>query len=95
MKTPYELFGYEVGPGWMKIVRPLVDQANAEGATILQIKEKFGGLRFYVGGASEELLEAIDRAEEESYKTCEVCGEPGVPRRGGWIRTLCDGCNDK
>lgn len=29
-------------------------------------------------------------AEELSYKTCEVCGKEGKPRKGDWISTLCD-----
>jgi len=29
-------------------------------------------------------------AEVLSSKTCEVCGEKGVVRKGGWIKTLCD-----
>ena len=56
-----------------------------------QVKEKFGGLRFYLdSSATEKLHDAIRLAEDESYKTCELCGEPGEPRREGWIKTLCD-----
>jgi hypothetical protein len=29
-------------------------------------------------------------AEEESLKTCDVCGKPGTSRFGGWIVTRCD-----
>ena len=34
--------------------------------------------------------EITSHAEELSYKTCEVCGKPGVTRNGSWISTLCD-----
>lgn len=47
-------------------------------------------LRFYVNGTSEEMDDAIDRAERKSYTICEVCGEKGKKRNGGWILTLCD-----
>ncbi len=57
---------------------------------LVQVKEKFGGLRFYADGGSSELQAQIELAEAMSYRTCETCGAPGVPRRGGWIRTLCD-----
>ena len=60
-----------------------------EDAHVLQVKEKWGGLRFYVSGTTE-LLDFIDEMEARSLKTCEVCGQPGKPREGGWIRTLCD-----
>ena len=79
-----------VGEGWHGIVRPLVEKANAEGASIAQIKEKFGGLRFYVDGGSDELHSMIDAAQERSAQTCEKCGKQGKRRSGGWIKTLCD-----
>lgn len=77
-------------PGWKAIIDPLLAQADAEGATVLQIKEKFGGLRFYVDG-SDKLEEMISQAEADSFKTCELCGKPGVLRStGSWLKTLCD-----
>lgn len=58
--------------------------------TIVQIKEKFGGLRFYVDGANLDQEKYIDFAESLSVRVCEVCGKPGRRRQGGWIKTLCD-----
>ena len=55
-----------------------------------QVKEKFGGLRVYLTSSTDEMEQAIRQAEEESFKTCEICGEPGALRRGGWLATLCD-----
>ena len=62
-----------------------------------QIKEKFGGLRIYynVGGAVvDEAIEAISAAEElaeaRAMHTCELCGAPGMLRRGSYMQTLCD-----
>lgn len=56
----------------------------------VQIKEKFGTLRFYTEGGDEEIYGMIRMAESMSCVTCEVCGSPGKQRHGGWIRTLCD-----
>ena len=56
----------------------------------VQVKEKFGGLRFYVNGATEEMYNFISFAESMSYKTCEVCGSPGKTYTDGWHQTLCD-----
>jgi hypothetical protein len=79
-----------VGPGWAKILDKLYD-VKPRSVYVAQVKEKFGGLRFYVGSASEEFFDAIDAAEEESYKTCEQCGEPGELREDlSWILTLCE-----
>lgn len=58
----------------------------------VQVKEKFGGLRFYVNNYDDYVRGAIAMAESMSYHTCEVCGNAGLTRGGGWIRTLCDSC---
>ncbi len=55
-----------------------------------QIKEKFGGLRFYYHGGDNYIRGLVSMAESWASKTCEQCGAPGVIRRGGWIRTLCN-----
>lgn len=61
------------------------------GVVAVQVKEKWGGLRFYVNGSDEYVDGLIAMAEGMSYRTCEVCGNPGKTRAGGWVRTLCDG----
>jgi len=55
-----------------------------------QIKEKFGGLRFYHVGGDSMIDGMISMAEAWAAHTCEVCGQPGQARGGGWIKTLCD-----
>jgi hypothetical protein len=77
-----------VGPGWASLIDAIYDRLP-EDAYILQVKEKWGGLRFYVDGTSE-LLDFISEMENKSLEMCEVCGQPGKPREGGWIRTLCE-----
>ena len=59
-----------------------------------QVKEKFGGLRFYMTMGTDEVYGLIDKAEALSRKTCEECGEPGEERSGGWIHTLCNNCHE-
>ncbi len=56
----------------------------------IQIKEKFGGLRFYIYGGDEFCRGVINMTESMSYKTCESCGNIGSLREDGWMRTLCD-----
>lgn len=63
---------------------------------IVQIKEKFAGLRIYYdidGDADEDVRkqidDAIDKAEIDSYTICEVCGEQGKVQKKGWWKTLC------
>jgi hypothetical protein len=57
---------------------------------VVQIKEKFGGLRFYYDGGDEYVRGLCDMAERTSYVTCEQCGNPGVLRGGYWMHTACD-----
>ncbi len=57
---------------------------------VQQIKEKFGGLRFYYEGGDDHISGMVDMAESWAGHTCETCGNMGKQREGGWIRTLCD-----
>jgi len=95
LKTPYELFGWEIRKGWEPLVKELIDRLKKEtdwDGEITQIKEKFGGLRFYIGKGSKPIWDLIDEYEKKSYEICEDCGKPGKLRTEGryWIRTLCD-----
>lgn len=55
-----------------------------------QIKEKFGGLRFYYHGGDDHIHGMVTMAEAWASHTCETCGNKGERRHGGWVRTLCD-----
>jgi len=57
---------------------------------VAQIKEKFGGLRFYYDGGNDIIAGMVSMAEAWAEHTCEECGKPGQSRTGGWIKTLCD-----
>lgn len=97
-ETPYELFGIECGDGWSSIIQPILDyiRENPE-IEILQIKEKWGGLRIYTGGTTKELDKMIRDAEEESYRVCEICGsrEHVGQTCGRWTITICKDCLEK
>lgn len=58
--------------------------------TVNQIKEKFGGLRFYYSGGDDTIDGMVRMAESWAAYSCEECGSRGTKRGGGWIRTLCD-----
>jgi len=86
----------ECGDGWFDIISKLSRDLKSLGFTgrVVQIKEKFGGLRYYVSEASLEVYNRIDEAEKASYSTCELCGSPGKLTRpdGFWYQTLCKKC---
>ena len=92
--------GFQHGDGWFDILwrlcvdlEPLVAGHEFE---VVQVKEKFGGLRFYVRldglrlRQDDAIRRRIGAAMEESFHTCEICGQPGKLREERCIRTLCD-----
>lgn len=95
-------FGFECGDGWFDLLDTLCGQlANLKPAdgpddplplTALQVKEKYGTLRFYLGACSDEALALVDLAEAMSARICESCGNRGRTRGTTWLKTLCDPC---
>jgi hypothetical protein len=93
-------FGFQHGDGWFDILWRLGEDLESlvrefEAATgqkfeVLQVKEKFGGLRIYVSEANDAIRQRLERAISESFRTCEVCAQQGERREGNWIKTLCD-----
>lgn len=58
---------------------------------VTQVKEKFGGLRFYVQQGTDEVYKLVSEAEAKSYHICEVCGVGGeLIVVGGIYMTRCD-----
>jgi hypothetical protein len=91
MNTTRENIKLMVGPGWAKLLDEVYDRLEKfPDSYISQIKEKWGRLRIYVFGVDEATLDFIDDIEERSGTICEVCGEPGELRDGGWIVCRCD-----
>jgi hypothetical protein len=67
-----------------------LDEESLKVPVAVQVKEKFGGLRFYVQAATDKHYSYINFAESMSYRTCEECGAPGKTYTDGWHTTLCD-----
>lgn len=62
--------------------------------TVDQVKEKFGGLRFYYSGGDETIHGMVWLAEHQSYYICEICGSTeNIGTTKGWIRVLCENCS--
>lgn len=95
-------FGLEVGDGWYDLIDNLCNTIqtyisnNSETVkqiNIVQVKEKFGGLRFYTNGGNDLIYGMIWFAEDLSYKICEVCGKKGkLIEQKNRIITLCSKC---
>ena len=93
-------FGLCVGDGWYWLIDQLcrelqfdIDNNDKPQVVASQVKEKFGGLRFYVNSATDEQYGAINFAETLSYTICEMCGTTeGVKQTEGLITSLCKKC---
>lgn len=94
-------WGFECGDGWYDLIDRLcsnlqwnTDKNNHTGkypqVVAVQVKEKFGGLRFYVDRSTDVQEAVIGFVENLSYHTCDVCGAPGKQRGSGWVTTRCD-----
>ena len=89
-------FGFSCGYGWFTLIDTLcarlqfeTDRNGAPQVVASQVKEKFGGLRFYVRSATDEQSGMIDMAEALSAHICEVCGHPGRVLVHGSAMTRC------
>jgi len=85
-------WGFDCLDGWFDLIYDLSQKLEIVSPTTeaTQVKEKFGGLRFYHNGVTEEGYKLIQNAEAKSYHICEICGNKGVVREDlGWVRTLC------
>ena len=59
---------------------------------IVQIKEKYGYLRWYDNWTTNKIQQIIGKYENLSMKTCINCGKPATKMTTGWIMPFCDDC---
>jgi len=77
---------------------PIVIPEPIPQVTLDQVKEKFGTLRFYYSGGDDYIRGMVSLAESLSGVTCEGCGnqaQTNWPEPGGWVRTICESCEEK
>lgn len=90
--------------GWAKLcedlcaeLKPLLEKVGyVDKYKLCQVKEKFGGLRWYDNGVPtaiyDEYSALLHKYEDLSYKTCCVCGAPASYESTGWISPFCECC---
>jgi hypothetical protein len=83
--------------GWHDVVYAALTKieevavANNLKTKVAQIKEKDGGLAFYVDNSTSEVDTIVEKAVTSCYHTCEKCGKYGMIRSDiGWYQTLCE-----
>lgn len=62
---------------------------------VVQVKEKFGGLRWYDDGCPESTKDIIHKYEILSTSLCVECGKPATKHTSPWILPVCDACYNK
>ena len=90
----------ECGDGWFDLIWNLCESIekelellnNSEEFMVIQVKEKFGQLRFYSTYKTDKILDLVQDAESKSQLICENCGNTGERRKTTWIFTRCDKC---
>ncbi len=97
-------WGIDCGDGWYWLIDNLcsslqfdIDKNNEPQLEAVQVKEKFGTLRFYTNGSTDKQDGMISLAEFMSSSICENCGEIGktTTNKVGYIQTLCKKCRGK
>ncbi|MDP2683473.1 MAG: hypothetical protein Q8P20_00295 [bacterium] len=77
-------FGICCGDGWYNIInnaclliqQRLISRQHVKQVEAVQVKEKYGSLRFYYDGGDDYINGVVAMAEELSIFTCERCGGP-------------------
>lgn len=93
-------FGFECGDGWADLLVELCEKIQSRLNTFepqvaseivaLQVKEKYGTLRFYISAYDDTIGGYIREAEKKSAVTCERCGKVGSVRGSVWLYAACD-----
>ena len=89
----------DVDEGWYQLVVDCDKELTGVDPKhqIYQVKEKFGGLRYYVKPSNLDdkhtlirIGDIIRKYEDTAWKTCSATGKPGVLMKsiGGWLKTL-------
>jgi hypothetical protein len=78
-----ECTGIECGIGWSNILNSLFSELSKnKEVRIVQVKEKFGGLRIYYYPIQDCSDSLIHVAENLASTTCEQCGNVGRIKGG-------------
>ena len=82
-------FGYEL---ICELRDALIEANYLHDYRIVQIKEKYGTLRWYDFGAPDKVFNIITKYEKLSGEVCVHCGKPATHETYGWINYVCEKC---
>ena len=92
--------GCEFDDGWFELIDSMCQEIqefyrknreDMDDIIVLQAKEKYGKLNFYIGNYIKGVFDIVNKYQEKSRTVCELCGENGALRvKNSWFKTLCD-----
>jgi len=100
----FSQYSFQHGDGWYALVAELSQAIAASAANagippisedypvVVQAKEKFGLLRFYVANTTPKIQAIVNEYQNKSSVICECCGAPGTLFRDGTWRVRCAEC---
>lgn len=90
----YPPCGFYIGDGWFPIVAQALEAMVLAGwdRDLQQVKQKFCGLRIYIGERHEPSELIIRYAVQRCSVACEDCGKPHGLDNPMWGRALCEAC---
>lgn len=93
-------FGFETGDGWFQLIwdlsktlekEILLSDENKKYCRAVQVKEKYGLLRYSMTVSTDKMDELINEAVKKSKTICEECGKEGaLISNRGWLSVKCN-----
>lgn len=91
-------WGFECSDGWFDLLNNGLSLVSAwcditpacPQVTVLEVKEKFGGLRIYYEGGDDFVKGVFNFAETMSVNICAICGSRVGNRRMHYHHPRCD-----
>lgn len=103
LRPTISLYGCQCDDGWYRLIDAVAAEIerynnragdDEDPVVAVQVKEKFGGLRFYTDHSPEGVYHVINHAQYLSKMVCELCGEMETARIrknvGPRYKCLCD-----
>lgn len=79
-----------------EIMEELVRNNCVDSYQVLQIKEKYGELRWYSQGGTERIhREIVPKYERMSRRICIQCGQPATLVSKSWVAPWCKTCAEQ
>ena len=103
----YNTFLDDMPPGWYlafgikmcEEIQAILEKYDVvDKYSIVQVKEKYGSLRWYSDAPTEcykEIQDIVYKYDRLSSETCCECGKPAKWESRGWICPYCDDCRNK